>query len=300
MSDSSPTPEKLDAVLPVAAPDLGRFLLWQRSAAAHLEPLATCWVVVPDKDLPKVKAAVTDRRCVVLPDSEVVPEFLQLPGVRGWYKQQLIKLAMADLVGTPNYLVFDADVVCARPVRLGDLVTDGKAVCLRHHGNIHPNWYHWAERVLGMPRSGWEHGVTPTVLSRAGVLELAEYVGSLPARPLKLRRQLLLAANWLLGRSGALALGGNPRDRWRAVLLASVPWTEFALYYTFLEATGKFEKYHCHSDRGLSGQNVWQPHAMASWRPVRDAGKPPFLVVQSKAGIPPDQVWRQIEHLFAA
>ena len=88
--------------------------------------------------------------------------------------------------------------------------------------------------------------------------------------------------------------------RWRQVLLDSLPWTEYALYFTFLEATGRFERYHTLG----TAQPVRRLHLAA--RQLRQLGpnsprpyrQPPFIVVQSIAKIPPELILERIEPLL--
>jgi Family of unknown function (DUF6492) len=56
------------------------------------------------------------------------------------------------------------------------------------------------------------HGVTPAILSREATILLQDYLTT-RARMLRL----------------------DARSNWRTFLVLSIPWTEYALYYTFLE-----------------------------------------------------------------
>ncbi|MDX1945994.1 MAG: DUF6492 family protein [Pirellulaceae bacterium] len=282
----------LEAVLPLVRRDLDRFRILERSIAANFSSLQTCWVVVPDGEWGELAAAIKHPRYRVVPETEIAPELARCRA-KGWYKQQLVKLAVAEHVESEFYLLFDADVICARPITQRDLLQDGKALCHRYQGDRHANWYRYAERVLRAKRSGWVHGVTPMILARRGVFELAAYIEGFRPRPAPWWKEAVeLARGWLR----------PPTDlNWRRTLLASLPWTEYALYFSFLEFAGRFEQYHAHSDVSLCGQSIWKNCSFANWRPSRDvASQRPFLVVQSIAKIPPQQVMERVEHLFAA
>lgn len=282
----------LDAVLPLTLPDLERFQILARSIDAHFAELATCWVVVPDQQRAEIARAMPHSRFVVVPETQIVPEF-QGRRVKGWYKQQLVKLAMADHVTTDNYLLFDSDVICARPIGRADLFGEGKALCHRYRNTSHARWYGWAERVLGVRRSGWVHGVTPTILNRQAVGELTAYLNARPAQPNSWWRRLIGPAKGNVDPSP---------HRWRTMLLDSLPWTEYSLYFTFLEATGRFEHYHAHAKQSLCGDCIWRRDRFESWVPTppRSPRQPPFIVVQSIANIPPRLVLERIEPLLAA
>ncbi|MEO1230548.1 MAG: DUF6492 family protein [Myxococcota bacterium] len=55
-----------------------------------------------------------------LPEPELAPE-LETSRARGWFKQQLVKLAIHERIESAFYLTFDADVVATRPVAPKDL-----------------------------------------------------------------------------------------------------------------------------------------------------------------------------------
>src|SRR5690606_10387109 len=117
-------------------------------------------------------------RVSVVDETTIVPELNHCGWLRGWMKQQLIKLAFAHYVQTEFYITFDADVVLTRETTWDDFVQDGKAVYSEMHLTPHTAWYRGSARVLGVPvqKHQREHNVTPALLSRRGVLSLAEYL----------------------------------------------------------------------------------------------------------------------------
>lgn len=247
---------RLDAVLPLAAGDAERANILFHSLERFFEPLATLWVVVPDAERERVRVPFGE----VVVDSDVVPEIAESRPPHGWHLQQLVKLGMAERVATPFYLTLDADVICVRPTRHDDLVRDGRALAQVTPPH-HPEWNDDAERVLGLPRSERQYGVTPALLSRDGVLGLQRH------------------------------LGGD----WRARLLRELPWTEYALYNTFLEATGRWTRCHVRArDRRLYGNCVWIGSQWPGWQPKGD-GRYFFSVVQSATRVPAADVWARVE-----
>jgi hypothetical protein len=293
----------LDAVLPLTVHDLDRAQILCRSIEANFPDLAKCFVVAPDRQRADIARALAHPRYTVLPETRIVPE-LAGSRVKGWYKQQLVKLAMAEHVASDYYLLLDADVICARRVRSGDLFDSTKALCHRYHSRKHDAWYAWAQRVLGMRRSGWVHGVTPTLLSRHAVGELTRHLNGLPPRPGGWWPRLAAGAQRIAGGWGrATERGDEPSvHRWRRVLLASLPWTEYALYFTFLEGTGRFEHFHAHAPRSLAGDCLWRSDRFEDWQPAarRNSSRPPFMVVQSIARIPPHLILQRVEPLLSA
>ena len=246
----------LDAVLPLAARDLERAQILFHSLERFFESLGTLWVVVPDAEREQVRVPFGD----VLVDSEIVPEIVERPPPHGWHLQQLVKLAIAERVATPFYLTLDADVICVRPTRHDELVRDGRALAQVTPPH-HPEWNDDAERVLGLPRSERQYGVTPAVLTRDGVLGLQRHLG----------------------------------DDWRGRLLRELPWTEYALYNTFLEATGQWSRHHVSGGgRCIYANSVWIGSQWPGWQPKGD-GRYFFSVVQSATRVPPQDVWARVE-----
>jgi hypothetical protein len=124
--------------------------------------------------------------------------------------------------------------------------------------------------------------VTPSVLSREGVRDLASYAAhSLPNH----RRSLSLARR--------LPTMSSRIGSWRGRLLANLPWTEFQLYETFLVRTGTFDRLHVYSDDpAVYGNSVWFDGVFDDWDPKPRDDDPVsyFSVVQSYVGIPIDAV----------
>jgi hypothetical protein len=292
---------RLDAVLPLRATDAARAQILFHSVDAFLEPLGICHVVAPDDEVAAVAASIPRHgRYVVHPEGDVIPEIgwfrttarlrerLRIvgPPIHGWFVQQLVKLAIWERVETPFYLTLDADVLCVRPTAYDDLVPGGRALVQTSPPN-HPEWMDDAERVLGLPRSGRQFGVTPALLARDAVEGLARHLAE---RASPRAREL---ASWLPSR-GARRVAAS----WRSSLLRQLPWTEYAVYHTFLEATGLFDRYHVlGGDEALYARAVWMESQFDDWpvEEVFDAENPFFFtVVQSATRIPPERVLAKV------
>jgi hypothetical protein len=293
--------DHLDAVLPLTLADAERAQILFRSLERFFEPLATCFVVAPDREVSAVRRRVPRERYAVLAESEVIPEIpyfwatarlrakLRLvgPPIHGWFVQQLVKLAVAETVGTAFYLTLDADVFCVRATQYSELVREGRALVQTSAPN-HPEWNDDAERVLGLPRVDRQYAVTPALLNREAVSALAQH---LEGRVRPRIREL-----------GARAPHRRARDvlaSWRSFLLRSLPWTEYALYHTFLEQTGLFDTYHVLAgEDAIYANAVWMASQFDEWDADAtfngDAGYC-FSVVQSATRIPPERVWAKIE-----
>ena len=292
----------MDAVLPLTAADLERFEILRRSLVRNVVGLDTLWVIVPDADLPAISVAVSQslgpQLCLV-PELSWLPELKVFTRVGGWYRQMLLKLEAANHVRSDFYLTLDADVIATRKHDLNELCVGGRAPCHVDHQDLHPKWYAAARDLLGLPlpRAGISHGVTPALLHAQSVRRLQEH----------------LARRWEGGRYGTGLRGfkqrlgkartwiepGSAVEPWRALLACSRPWAEYALYFSFLEATGSFERYCEERDECLYSVHgsVWSEKAFASWDPkssFQGSGPPYFIVVQSNTHIPADAVAKRV------
>ena len=236
-------PTTIDAVLPLAPHDYRRAALCVRSLAHFFPGLGTLWIVYPEsagKDFerwsssyPFVRSVSEEELLSSGPGRPILHRVADVvrPGVAGWYRQQVVKLAFGQRATTPFYLALDAGVICTQPIVADELFVDGAALTVCHE-MCHPVWYRTAARLLREPMLDCEFGVTPALLHTDSVRGLiAELSGT--------ERN---------GRSG----------RWLSRLGRSIGWTEYALYYTFLEARGRLE--HLHHRVAYSrwfGPSVW-------------------------------------------
>ena len=255
---------RIDAVLPLLPRDLQRFSILARSLERFMADLGTLFIVVPDRAHDELVSALAPfARSLpirVIKEQQWVPEMAQLRHLPGWYKQQLVKLAGAEFVASEFFLTLDADVVCTRAVGYEQLVPGGRAPCHVIQGCDHPGWYAGAEAVLSLKakRQNILHNVTPCVWARAGVLELIEHLNRVAlerpyASGLRGLQQRLFFTQHRLGPHRA-------RPPWRGWLGASRPWAEYATYFTFLEATGRYDRYHFDSEHCVYDieRSVWQ------------------------------------------
>jgi hypothetical protein len=296
----------MDAVLPLTLRDVPRASLLLESLSERFSGLGKLWVVAPERELSAIERGLA-RAPGALPmellsESSLVPELSLTPLLKGWYRQQLVKLAIFEHVKSELYLTLDADVICTKPVSPALLAPRGLGPCHVTERDLHPDWYRGSEALLGLdaPQRGVSHNVTPAVLHRRGVTELAKYLErrskiGLFSGGLRGLRQRVLCARARRRRAQAFA-------GWRLLLAAGTPWTEYALYYTFLEATGRFERFHSRDEAciyDLEG-SFWRGDRkpFSDWAPnacFTGEGAPWFVVVQSNAHVDPALVRRKLE-----
>ena len=242
-------------------------------------------IICPDEDRQSVAGILhrvtEDPRYRIISERVVLPDVKDAPATSdskttGWRTQQLIKLAIAQQVLSSHYVTLDSDVYCVRNVCIASFISaDGRAITntetledyrrlyTDHHASreaaIKSQWYSCSSALLGYCRSSQLcerfYGETPAVLHTESVLTLITY----------LERRL-----------------GRP---WSTVLGGLRGWTEYSLYYSFLEQTDQLFD-HC----ALSGCNtvldlersVW--HSTEWYRHTRRYNRHHFV-----PRVPPEQ-----------
>ncbi|KAM3096350.1 DUF6492 family protein [Phormidesmis sp. 146-35] len=307
--------QKIDAVLPLTLKDYPRFEILDKSFKRFFKDLGKCWIVTPDREFEQIRDLIQDDRYCVIAESSLVPEFKIFCGSRfsifksvpGWYKQQIIKIAIADKIETDFYLTLDADVICTKPVYYSDLVQNEKGVCFIHsvERNTQTDWYGWAEQVLKLKSRHRDllHNVTPAVLSKQGIFELRDYLSQIyqqlkfPGTKREVRATLLKFYAQFLPKD---SLRRSQLLGWRSFLSVSIPWTEYGLYYIFLEETDRFDRHHIRIENCLYAEDdsVWYKEGFDSWD-VDKVFSPDsshfFVVVQSWLNLEVDQVWQKVD-----
>ncbi|NNF55454.1 MAG: hypothetical protein HKN03_13560 [Acidimicrobiales bacterium] len=281
--------DRLQAVCPLLLADFDRFRILMRSLDrfCDAETLESILVVVPAGEQDAVEEAIVEESW--MHRTEVVTEEslgLSQQPLDGWYRQQIIKLIAADRFATPFYLTLDADVICCKPVSYSDLVPGGRAAITMTSRSAHSDWWYQSAAILGVRvrvrrlapriwRPRWwmsqpGMSVTPAVLSTLHVRELMREIERKWKKPV-------------------------------ARVLGDRPFTEYTLYYLYLESNGLVDVVH-DRERPVScrgqGANVWSADQFNAWdvgRLFGDLRQPGFFTVcQAGKGIATAQVWDRI------
>jgi glycosyltransferase involved in cell wall biosynthesis len=291
--------------------DLERMKLLVRSFTKYFDArgLSKFLVVTTARDIAAVKGAIEPMfeagKLAILDENEVCPELASDPDTtrqwpkpnKGWYRQQLIKLAICERIDTPFYMTLDSDVLFVKPFDTSSLIRGGKAVLnvqteadyarlyrkkfVAHEVKVRETRYREAEAVLNCRRKPeylkeW-YGETPVLLNCRIARALAERIEATWSKP------------------------------WRQALLERLPWTEYPLYFLFAEDQGLLQQ---HYIRGTSdsvlrlSRSLWQSadqyvahRDLANWDPgsIFDAGDEGIaVVVQSYLGYPVADIARRI------
>ena len=308
MRNDATNKNRLTFVLPLALSDTGRddqdlqrvrLLLRTFDCFFDKRFLEQFIIVTPDKDLPLVRETVRAQtntlKIELVNEYDVCPELREDPDTthnwpkpnKGWFRQQLIKLAIYERVRTPFYMTLDADVLFVRNFDSNSLIRNGKAAlnvqraedfsriycddAVALQVKVRETRYRQVERILRCKRNSryrdrW-YGETPVLLNR----HLVE-----------------LLANHIQETSG---------KAWRRTLLKKLPWTEYPLYFLFAEDSGALERYYrlgtADSVLRLS-QSLWlpaveyrEPRDLFNWDPGAIFGRESegvAVVVQSYLG----------------
>jgi hypothetical protein len=237
----------MQAILPLIRPNTASACILVHSLSRFAPWLSRLHVVCPDRDVDYYTKGFAGFSFVsVIPESRLFPEsrtytrvaryFKPARGLfasrqfSGWYLQQVLKLAAPGIVDSEFFLTLDADTVAIRPIALDELIQNRRAICVRYRNpEVHPEWYEASARILGIPRTDYRHGVTPAILSTEAVRMLTKHLEDC-------RREI---------KGGALNPGRFLSKRsWRSILMREQGWTEYSLYFSFLENQGLFEDFH--------------------------------------------------------
>lgn len=296
----------IGAVLPLKASgsygvdDLNRTSILFKSLEKFAEPglFSEFYVVVPANEVELVTKAFARWQhlpIIVIAEDELLPELKKYPKMRGWRKQQLVKIAIANRMTSSFYLTFDADVICLKPVSEQQLIIDGKALLQYEPRSQHPKWWKSSARVLGMSPEVGEPDVGMTVTPALMSTELCK----------ALMTQLSPSRgnhNWV-DEICSLHEPSNPRNWWIGRFL-KLKWTEYSLYYLCAHKLGLFDKYHVIAGTPDIPQRllVHESHPYESWDTAYSfSSRCPglFCVVGSKTFLSPQEVWKKVGPFIA-
>lgn len=305
----SPASSTITAVLPCVRGDAPRARLLLQSLIKYQSPFRTVLLMCPSRHVEWFQEEFSDLRAKlsieIIDEKTIVPELNECWWLRGWMKQQLLKLAVAHHVKTDYFLTLDADVVLTRDTEIAEFLPDGKAAYAYLHPTPHMSWYRASWRVLDMPARSkqLEHNVTPTILSRKATLKLAHFLEKRADDIVRSPELKTLIQRRRLKRRESHFPAGT--RKWTLLLAAFamwpiLEWTEYSLYYCFLEENGLIEQFHTLVEKPLYDTkiSVHKKHthkfAKINWNQVFQQGsmseeqrsQRPFVIIQSVSKVP--------------
>ncbi len=143
----------------------------------------------------------------------------------GWYIQQLIKLSIARHISAEYYVILDSDIICMKAVSYASLIHNGRALT-----NVEtPRDYH---RLYNA-----EAAMQETSCKQGRYRRSAALLGY--TRPSRLHNRFYGETPVALHTKSVLALTAHIERRflqpWDRFLLSRSDWTEYSLYFQYLE-----------------------------------------------------------------
>jgi Family of unknown function (DUF6492) len=208
----------------------------------NLQDLDMFLIVCPKEEVEfisiKLKMLISDNRFIIIDEEDIFPEFKNNISIQGWYKQQIIKFAIAKHIKTDYYLTLDSDVVCKKHFSYSDLIITDKAYVNIETKLDYTELYRsqfasqeWKIKSKRLKRSSallnynrkyryrkQSYGETPVLLHRKSVLDL-------------LKELTLLHKDWF------------------KTLSISTKWTEYTLYFQYLEKHDLLNKLYIQTGR---------------------------------------------------
>lgn len=304
---------KISAVLPLRVAgcrdgrddERAKILFSSLAAFTEADLFFQIYVVVPIleyRNLCKVFTSFLGLPIEVIPETEVEPNLSEYSGLKGWAKQQILKIAIANRIQTTYYLTLDADVIACKPINKQRLFVDGKGLLQRDakaEPDTHFNrswWWDTSASILDVKNKHDEHGiaVTPVLLSTEVSKMLMIELGSKSPRNLSWIDALLQK-----NRSEPLTTSVNYLN-----------WSEYSLYYLFLEKLWLVNKYHFLRDSYDEGFIMLSLNSFGFSKSTQDLGdldvdaffsktdNAMFFVIQSDKEIDPEFIRQSTKMYF--
>ncbi len=224
---------KMDAILPISCDDINRSKILFHSLNMFFETasLGTVYLIVPEaQPMEELLSQITLKfKTKVLTDAEVIPqrEWRRYNKKKGWIKQQILKLVSAKYINTDFYICFDADIICIRPVCYSDIIMENRPIANIEPKSLHKKWWNRSRKILKAPKNENTQGlgVTPSILITKEVLNLIQHIENIYDRPFV------------------------------EVLCSKKHWTEYTLYWAFLESLKKEDLYN--HENIIYGESIW-------------------------------------------
>jgi hypothetical protein len=183
---------------------------------------------------------------------------------RGWWTQQILKLAASRIVESDFYLTLDADCLLVRNVSREALVRNERGLVEYDSPNLRAKWYRASSRMLGLPETvpAQSVSVTPFLLHTQTTIALTNYAVGLARE-----REVV---------------------SWQQMLMSQPGWTEYTLYHLFATFKGFWAAHHELESSDLIGPSIWFKQDAHEWAPreaFEGARKCFFIVVQSNTDI---------------
>lgn len=176
----------------------------------------------------------------IITDDILVDESVKFSS--GWFKQQVLKLKIANHITTEHYILLDADMFATRHTKFSDLITNDKARIgvLSYH--THKDWWENTADLMGYDIDyGLKDkvpGCTPQILYTNLVKELMGHLSD----------KVFKGEDWVkkLSELCPSTYGDT-----------TIRWTEYCLYWLYLIKEKGLYNYYNPGETILVGNSVW-------------------------------------------
>lgn len=292
----------ITAVLPLciqgsySVDDLGRteILFATFSAFNAAEVFSEFLIVCPPDEVDIIRrrtAKWSEFSIRVMSEEVLIPEFEKHRHVRGWRKQQIVKLAAPRAITTPYYLTLDADAICLRPLTESLLLPGGKALIQYEQRAQHPKWWKSSARILKMSGDVGNPELGMTVTPALMASDISEATGE------EIAANLRGKGSWVDKLCGL----HNPKSptNWTLYRHRRGRWTEYSLYYLTAHKRNMLEQYHVDACTAENPQAllIHDSHPFEAWQAEQSFapnGHGLFCVVNSSMRFDNNLVWDKI------
>jgi len=212
-----------------------------------MNDLAKFLILCPAQDVTRVeqllRALTADARFVVMDEKVVCPELDDISdSLGGWYIQQILKISVAKYFDSEFYVTFDSDVICKKHFDASTLAPGGKAYTNIEKRAEYDDIYNESFAKVEWKTKNKRFIASAVILKYKRAI-LFEY---------KRRKQYL---NTSYGETPVLLhtksviglineLSSLYRNGWVQQLSTVRGWTEYTLYFLYMEKHNIFHKYH--------------------------------------------------------
>jgi hypothetical protein len=240
-------------VTPSFAPDFERCQLLCRTRERCLSTSVKHYIIVDRRDF-SLFNTLRNRSTEILVVEDVLPWWIQripcskqgwvslkTPPIRNWILQQLVKLAIANVIDEDILGFVDSDVAFVRPFNYQSFIRQGQVRLYRESQSIPATWrnfrrwYHRAAKLLGVDQVQYP---APNFISDLVIWKSSNVV--------KLQQHLE-------NRSG---------KSWLELLAGTLHWSEYILYGLFIESVLKDSSGHYY-DESYPGLHYFSEEPMS-------------------------------------
>lgn len=257
---------------------------------AHLH-FESFYIIVPDNCVKEVQVYVSKYESYfnfhVVGEESLIGKMKLW--IRGWRRQQLIKLAAATVIEEDYFMTFDADVICKRAFTMEEIFPNGKPLLQLMDKSDRSYWWEASAEILDTQPLLNEKGmgVTPAILSTQITRDMLKYLSGFGKTWIE----------YLLESYKVFPIN---------LFVKMKVWTEYSLYHLFLKKQGLEEQVHTICDdsvktRLISEKSVWykDDFKRLNTDDLFDQNAPGiFCVIQSNMKLPVEDIRQKLEPIL--